>query len=287
MRSNIMAFLPTSGHAPVPAAFDIVPSASVRSELMGLPLDHLHRDAISLKIVEAARARSKMLVVNANAQMMVLAQELPWMKSLFAKADIAFCDGAGVQLASRILQGFALHRTTPPEWIGSVLGALGANGSVFWIGGKPEVVAQAARRYEQEFGVTTAGIQHGYVDLSAGSRENLELIARINAARPSIILVNMGMPLQERWIWENWDRLDTGVVISAGALVDHAAGLVQRPPRWVSNIGMEWLVRLLREPRRLWRRYLIGLPVFAFHILRFLHDRQGENPRPTAIINQR
>jgi N-acetylglucosaminyldiphosphoundecaprenol N-acetyl-beta-D-mannosaminyltransferase len=286
-----MEILPAAARAvappATPAAFDIIATVPVRSELMGLQLDHLHRDTISQKVIDAARAGGKMMVVNANAQMMVLAQNLPWMKSLFARADIAFCDGAGVQLASRVLQGFALHRTTPPEWIGTVLRTLGANASVFWIGGKPEVVALAARRYELEFGVRTAGIQHGYFDLSADSKENLELVGRINAARPSIVLVNMGMPRQERWIWDNWDRLDTGVVIAAGALVDHAAGIVHRPPRWVANMGLEWLVRLLREPRRLWRRYLLGLPVFAFYIMRFLLKQKRENARLTEAVNRR
>ena len=73
----------------------------------------------------------------------------------------------------------------------------------------------------------------------------------------------MGMPRQERWLWETFDQLQTGVAITAGALVDHAAGRVRRPPRWVANLGVEWLVRLVREPRRLWRRYLLGLPALA------------------------
>jgi N-acetylglucosaminyldiphosphoundecaprenol N-acetyl-beta-D-mannosaminyltransferase len=254
---------------------------------MGLWLDNLHRDTISQKVIAASRSGAKMLVVNANAQMMVLAQNLPWMKSLFAKADIAFCDGAGVQLAARILQRFVLQRTTPPEWIGTVLAALGPDASIFWLGGKPEVVALAAKRYEEKFGVRTAGIQHGYFDLAPNSEENLEIVARINAARPTIILVNMGMPRQERWIWDNWERLNTGVVIAAGALVDHAAGIVHRPPSWVSDIGFEWLVRLLREPRRLWRRYLIGLPVFAFYIMRFSLERRREHGRLSKVVNQK
>jgi N-acetylglucosaminyldiphosphoundecaprenol N-acetyl-beta-D-mannosaminyltransferase len=77
----------------------------------------------------------------------------------------------------------------------------------------------------------------------------------------------MGMPRQERWLWDNWEELGPVVAITAGALVDHAAGRVRRPPRWVANLGVEWLVRLLREPRRLWRRYLLGLPVFGAYLL--------------------
>jgi N-acetylglucosaminyldiphosphoundecaprenol N-acetyl-beta-D-mannosaminyltransferase len=238
-------------------------------EFMGLRLHDLHRDRIAARVTEAARAGGKMLVVNANAHMMVLAQDLPWMSALFGKADIAFCDGAGVQLAIRVLLGRGIQRTTPPEWIGGVLKSLGPEASVFWLGGAAEVAAAAASRYEALYNVRTAGIQHGFFDMSPGSAETAALIARINAAAPSIILVNMGMPRQERWLWENFDKLATGVAITAGALVDHAAGRARRPPRWVADLGVEWLVRLAREPRRLWRRYLIGLPVFGLFALKY------------------
>jgi N-acetylglucosaminyldiphosphoundecaprenol N-acetyl-beta-D-mannosaminyltransferase len=238
-------------------------------ELMGIRLDNLHRDEISASVVAAARGGQRLLVLNANAQMMVLAQKHAWLPAFFRRADIAFCDGAGVQLAARFLRGHGLHRTTPPEWIGGVMTALGSNAKVFWIGGKPEIAAAAARQFELRYGVQTAGIQHGFFDAAKDSKATRELVARINQAAPTILLVNMGMPRQERWLMENYGDLPPCVAITAGALVDHAAGIVRRPPRWVANLGIEWLVRLAREPRRLWRRYLLGLPVFAVYILRF------------------
>jgi N-acetylglucosaminyldiphosphoundecaprenol N-acetyl-beta-D-mannosaminyltransferase len=228
-------------------------------------------------------------VVNANAHLVVLSQRNPWIRALFLKADIAFCDGAGVQLALRLLGGRRAHRTTPPEWIGAVLSALRSEASIFWIGGHPDVVAKAASRYEALYGVRTAGIQHGYFDMSARSSEATSLLQRINQAAPSILLVNMGMPRQERWVLENWDDLRTGVVITAGALVDHAAGRVRRPPRWVANLGLEWLVRLVIEPRRLWRRYLLGLPVFGFYMLRYAAQAQNMKrvkKRAKLVISQ-
>jgi N-acetylglucosaminyldiphosphoundecaprenol N-acetyl-beta-D-mannosaminyltransferase len=238
-------------------------------EIMGLRLHDLHRDVIAQRVIAAVRLRRKLLVVNANAHLVVLSQNIPWIRPLFLKADIAFCDGAGVQLAIRLLKGRRAHRTTPPEWIGTVLRELRSDASIFWIGGKPDIVAEAASRYEMLYGVRTAGIQHGYFDMSPQSSEAASLLQRINQAAPSMVLVNMGMPRQERWVLENWDQLQTGVVITAGALVDHAAGLVHRPPRWVANLGIEWLVRLAYEPRRLWRRYVFGLPVFGFYMLRY------------------
>jgi N-acetylglucosaminyldiphosphoundecaprenol N-acetyl-beta-D-mannosaminyltransferase len=237
-------------------------------EVMGLRLHNLDRHAIAKRVALAAAKQQRMLVVNANAHLVVLSQKLPWMRLLFSQADIAFCDGAGVQLAARFLTGRALHRTTPPEWIGEALQALGPKASIFWLGGRPEVVEQAASRYEEIYGTRTVGTQHGFFDMSPDSADTRMLVERINRAAPSILLVNMSMPRQEQWLWENWHQLDPVVAITGGALVDHAAGLVRRPPRWVANLGIEWLVRLAREPKRLWRRYLLGLPVFGFYVMR-------------------
>ena len=245
-------------------------------DIMGLRLHNLHRNQIAQSVIDAVSQRRRLLVVNANAHLVVLAQKNSWLPALFRKADIAFCDGAGVQLAIRLLTGQSAHRTTPPEWIGGVLEALGPNASIFWLGGAPPVVAEAARRYEAKFGVRTAGTQHGYFDMSIGSADTRAVIDRINRSRPTMLLVNMGMPRQERWLWENWDHLVPCVGVTAGALVDHAAGRVSRPPRWVANIGMEWLVRLVREPRRLWRRYLLGLPEFGAYMLRYAWYSAGD-----------
>ena len=242
-------------------------SAANDVNVMGLRLHNLDRHRIAQSVIAAVREQLRLLVVNANAHLVVLAQKSPWMTALFLKADIAFCDGAGVQLATRLLTGKAVHRTTPPEWIGTVLSELGANASIFWLGGEPDIVDEAACKYETKFGVRTAGTQHGYFDMSPGSADTRAIVARINAVRPSILLVNMGMPRQERWLWDNWDQINPCVAVTAGALVDHAAGRVSRPPRWVANLGVEWLVRLIREPRRLWRRYLLGLPVFGAYML--------------------
>jgi N-acetylglucosaminyldiphosphoundecaprenol N-acetyl-beta-D-mannosaminyltransferase len=236
-------------------------------DVMGLRLHNIHRSAIVERVVEAVEEQSRLLVVNANAHCVTLSQREPWIRGLFAEADIAFCDGAGVQVATKILAGFTPHRTTPPEWIGAALERLGPKARVFWLGGAAEVARQAAAAYEARYDVVTVGVQDGYFDATPGSAESRALVARINESAPTIILVNMGMPRQERWLWDNWVDLRAGVAITAGALVDHAAGRVHRPPRWVANLGIEWLVRLIREPRRLWRRYLLGLPVFGLYLL--------------------
>ncbi len=239
-----------------------------RFEFLGLQLDDMDGDAIAAAAASAVRERRSLLVLNANAHMVVLTRREPWLRDLLNRADIAFCDGAGVQFGAWLRNGRKPQRTTPPEWIDRFASQLPVGASVFWLGGTPEMVERAAGIFAARHGLRTAGVQHGYFDHAPGSADNEALIRRINAASPDVLLVNMGMPLQERWLDHAWHRIDARVAITAGALVDHVAGRVRRPSRWVSNIGLEWVVRLVREPRRLWRRYVLGLPVFGVYVLR-------------------
>lgn len=247
--------------------------------VMGLRLMDIPREEIVRRVVEAVRSGQMLRVVNANAHCMTLAQKETWLRRLFDQAEIAFCDGAGVQLASKFLTGKSLHRTTPPEWIGSVLEQLGPEASVFWLGGEEDVVQKGAQAFSERYGCRTAGWRNGFFDASPDSADSHALIAEIRRVQPNMILLNMGMPRQERWLWDNADRLPSMVAITAGALVDHAAGRVSRPPRWVADLGLEWLVRLSREPRRLWRRYMLGLPVFGLYVLKWkLLSLSGKSP---------
>ncbi|WP_242010178.1 WecB/TagA/CpsF family glycosyltransferase [Acetobacter conturbans] len=240
------------------------------------------REDIIECLVEAVKQGGAARVVNANAHYVTLSQKNRWMRQLFQQSEIAFCDGAGVQLASLFLTGQRPHRTTPPEWVGDMLSRLGSEATVFWLGGEQAIAEKAAAAFAEKYGCRTVGCQNGFFDPTPGSADAERVLKAIVDAKPSVLLLNMGMPRQEKWLWDNWGRLPPTVAITAGALVDHAAGRVSRPPRWVANLGLEWLVRLTREPQRLWRRYMIGLPVFGFYVLRWkLACFMGKSSRKT------
>jgi N-acetylglucosaminyldiphosphoundecaprenol N-acetyl-beta-D-mannosaminyltransferase len=90
----------------------------------------------------------------------------------------------------------------------------------------------------------------------------------INAAKPQILVVGFGMPRQERWLMENWDRVDANFALAGGAVFDYFSSRLRRGPRLLTDNGFEWLARLLVEPARLWRRYLLGNPLFLLRVLR-------------------
>jgi N-acetylglucosaminyldiphosphoundecaprenol N-acetyl-beta-D-mannosaminyltransferase len=145
--------------------------------------------------------------------------------------------------------------------------------SLFLLAGKPGVAEVAAGKLKTVAPDLEIATHHGYFQ-KTGS-ENEQVIARINAFRPDILYVGFGMPLQEKWIKNNIDRVETKVFLPLGACLDFYTGQVYRGPRWLTDHGLEWLARLLTEPRRLWRRYLIGNPRFLGRVLK---QRLGGRP---------
>jgi N-acetylglucosaminyldiphosphoundecaprenol N-acetyl-beta-D-mannosaminyltransferase len=241
---------------------------------LGAALDDLSAVEIVAEILRVLDCGGRARVINANAYMLNLTFETPWLRDLFRQSEITFFDGAGAQLAAQFLTGRRPRRTTPPEWAAEVAaGVAQRGGSVYLLGGEATAAAAAAARLSSDTSVRVAGYHHGFFDPTPGSAEARAVIDEINRLRPAVLFLNMGMPRQERWLFDYWDQIDVPVAVTAGALVDHLAGRVRRPPRWVADLGLEWLVRLAVEPKRLWRRYVIGLPVFGWRVL-------GERRKP-------
>ena len=107
----------------------------------------------------------------------------------------------------------------------------------------------------------------------ADSLENKLIIEQINEFHPQILVLGLGMPLQEKWILENINSLDVKIAFPAGALFDYLSGELPRAPRWMTDNGLEWLGRLLVEPSRLWKRYILGNPLFFLRL--FIHHFLG------------
>jgi len=93
------------------------------------------------------------------------------------------------------------------------------------------------------------------------------MIQAINTVQPDVLFVGMTAPKQEKWAFQHFSQMQVGHVCCIGAVFDFYAGTVQRAPNWMIQLGVEWLYRLIKEPRRLWRRYLIGNTKFLGYIL--------------------
>jgi N-acetylglucosaminyldiphosphoundecaprenol N-acetyl-beta-D-mannosaminyltransferase len=212
--------------------------------------------------------QKKAIIANVNVHGMNLAYKFDWYRDFLNHADIVFCDGYGVILGARILGHRIQERITFADCMWPLAEHAEKNRyTLFFLGGHPGVAEKAASRLQARFPhLLISGIQHGYFDKAEDSSENESIIQRINSTKPNILIVGFGMPLQEQWLIENWDRIEANVALTAGAVFDYISGELRRGPKWMTNHGLEWLARLWIEPGRLWKRYLIGNPVFLWRI---------------------
>jgi N-acetylglucosaminyldiphosphoundecaprenol N-acetyl-beta-D-mannosaminyltransferase len=247
-----------------------VKSPAGQVDVLGVGVDPLTVEGLHAEIEHLVRGEVCSLVLSVNAHCLNLCYEDSKLRDFLNGAEVVFCDGAGVMLAARILGGRIPERITYADWIWQLADLASARGlSLYFLGSRPGVAREAARRLKERYpGLKIVGVHHGYFDHGAGSAENERVVGEINASAPDILVVGLGMPLQERWLMENRQRLDVRVALTGGAVFDYASGRLRRGLRLLRENGFEWLARLLLEPRRLWRRYLIGNPLFLLRVLR-------------------
>jgi N-acetylglucosaminyldiphosphoundecaprenol N-acetyl-beta-D-mannosaminyltransferase len=155
--------------------------------------------------------------------------------------------------------------------------------SCYFYGGAPGVAERLAAVLTERFpGFRVAGV-HAPPFRSLTEAEDAEDVSRLNASRADVVFVGLGCPKQERWMADHRPRLTAAALLGVGAAFDFHTGRVRQAPRWMMGAGLEWLFRLIQEPRRLWRRYLVYNPRFVFHvILQLLRLRRYPTDPPTA-----
>jgi N-acetylglucosaminyldiphosphoundecaprenol N-acetyl-beta-D-mannosaminyltransferase len=213
----------------------------------------------------AATCERPVLIVSGNARGIVLAERDPVMREAYDRADLVRVDGASLAFAARLQRTQPVVRSTWADFVWDLAASMEEAGlSLFLLGGRSEAVEATARLIsERHPRLQLVGVRDGSFDHSPGSRDSLELVALLRAAEPDVVVVGLGMPLQERWLIAHLDDLPPAVYMTAGAVFDYASGAVRRPPAWMCRHGLEWLGRILIEPRRLLLRYAVELPRFV------------------------
>lgn len=237
-------------------------------EILGVGVHSIPLADLLARIVATVAAGRREIVANVNAHALNLAVEVPTFRAFLNRADVVFCDGFGVRWAARLLGGGAPERYTPPDFLPQLAARCAERGySLYLLGARPGIAERAAARLAADAPGLRVGSHHGYFDFTTEGEENRRVVAAINDFRPDLLLVGLGMPLQERWLEENWGALTAAVALPVGAAFDYLAGEVARAPRWMTDRGFEWLGRLVVEPRRLWRRYVVGNPRFLWRVM--------------------
>jgi len=201
-------------------------------------------------------------------------------KTALLTADFLVPDGVGVVFASRQLGGSIRTRVTGHDVFASVMSELARTGGrVFFLGSSAGVLAQIGERFARDFpSLTLAGTYSPPYKPAFSDADNAAMIDAINAARPDVLWVGMTAPKQEKWLAANVGQLDVAFAGAIGAVFDFYAGTVKRSSPVFQRLGLEWLPRLLQEPRRLWYRNFVSNPRFVWRVL--TARWRGERARP-------
>lgn len=244
-------------------------AASARkSRLFGLAIDNTRLSLAAREMAQAARDRRTMRVVFVNAHAINTAFADADFKATVASADRVYADGSGMAIAARMCGTPLIDNVNGTDLFPLLCReVIAADAKIFLLGGKPGVAEKAAQTIA-EFGMgeAIAGTHHGY--FAHGSAEEDRVIGLINASGAKIVLVAMGVPIQDQWAQRNASRLDAPVIAGVGGLFDFFSGSISRSPKFMRTAGCEWVWRLALEPRRMAKRYIAGNVVFLMHAAR-------------------
>ena len=246
-------------------ALDGVPGTSPERFRIGhLPIDPLTFEQALAAIAALVEARAGGTVFTPNVDHVVLAEDDARFRTAYAEASLSLVDGVPVLAAARLL-GHAVPEKVSGSDLLLPLAARAAHAgySLYLVGAGPGVGEAAARRLQQLYpGLVVRGTDASLVDMDGPAEARAPVLRRAREARADLVLVALGSPKGELWAAEARPALAPSVLVAIGAGLDFLVGTQKRAPRIVSRIGLEWLYRLVHEPRRLWRRYVVRGPRF-------------------------
>ncbi|MBI4004249.1 MAG: WecB/TagA/CpsF family glycosyltransferase [Candidatus Omnitrophica bacterium] len=234
-------------------------------ELFGMPFENVTMPQALERIDGLVRQPGRRYVMTPNIDAVVRWPKDPEFRDAYQRAALIFADGMPIVLASRLLGSPLKERIAGSDLFPRLCRQAAERGhSVFFLGGQDGVAEQAARNLRGRFpSLRVVGCYAPPIGFQFDAAEHERMVQRVNSARPDLLFLALGCPKQEKWIAKHIHELEVKVAVCVGAAIDFEAGTVRRAPRWMQRSGLEWLWRLVREPRRLWRRYLIEDTAFV------------------------
>jgi len=238
------------------------------AHVVGCRIDRLDMEATLTRCEELISTGGPAQHVAINAAKLVAMQRDPELRDIVAGCELVSADGQAVVWASRLLGDPLPTRVAGIDLMHELLGLSERKGyKVFILGATKDALVDAvANAYSMYPDLQLAGARDGYFD----DAEAADVAEEIRAAAPDILFVAMPSPKKEYWLATYSAVIDVPFVMGVGGSIDVLAGQTRRAPRWLQRLGLEWLYRLLQEPRRMFRRYLVGNARFCMLVLRHL-----------------
>ena len=236
-------------------------------KMLGLTLRNTDMNEALDWVFERARGTRPSTLSFVNPDCLNLAFIHADYKEILQRSDRVLPDGIGIHVACRMKKLRLRANLNGTDMFPRLCQRAAENGtSIYLLGAKPDIARAAADAMVARYpGLRIAGTRHGYFS----EEQSSDIIHEINNSGADILCVAMGAPHQERWLSKHGTDLTPPLRMGVGGLFDYYSGRIRRAPQWVREIGMEWVWRIAMEPRRLWKRYVIGNPLFLYRVYRY------------------
>ena len=233
----------------------------MKQDVLGLQFDNVTMDEASARAEQILAGKKTCYAVTPNAEIAYEALYDETLRALINGADLVLPDGAGVVLASKLLKTPLKQKVAGVDFADRLLGVLAETGkTLYLLGGKPGIAELAAEKMREKHpGLQICGTADGYF------KDEGPVIGKINAAKPDVLFVCVGAPKQEIFMHAHRDELDVRLMAGLGGSLDAFAGTVKRAPKWMIRCNLEWLYRLIKEPKRFGR--MLRLPKYLWAAL--------------------
>jgi N-acetylglucosaminyldiphosphoundecaprenol N-acetyl-beta-D-mannosaminyltransferase len=219
--------------------------------------------------IESINLKEKKIINTINQYSFCIAENDPDFKKALQKSDILLPDGIAIVQAIKLLKKEKIKKIAGADIHNYLLEELNkVNGRCFYMGSKNSTLNKIKERIAKEYpNIQISTYSPPYKDKFTKD-ENQIIVEQINNFEPQVVFVGMTAPKQEKWVHQIHEELNTNIICSIGAVFDFYAGTIDRPHKIWINLGLEWFARLIKEPKRMWKRYLYYGPVFIAKILK-------------------
>jgi N-acetylglucosaminyldiphosphoundecaprenol N-acetyl-beta-D-mannosaminyltransferase len=240
-----------------------------------VPFDKVTKNELILKVIEWASCHTKKVVLNMNTYGAVTYMQNKKYAKAIRSADLIYADGWGPVFASRFQATSLPERVNVGDFIDNILVKMHRKKlKLFLLGSKADLIVKTVSKIKSKYkDIKIVGSHHGFFP----RKDQGEIALKITKARPNLVLVGMGLPIQEYFIHDNWKKLPNAVFMGVGSVFEYIAGK-NRAPIWMRKSGLEWLFRLIQEPRRLWKRYTLKNLEFIYYFLKSFRISDSKNP---------
>ena len=249
-------------------------------EILGTLISNFTMNEAVKIIEELAKERKQAFVVTPNVDHIVRLQNDKEFKQIYKNAALVLTDGMPILWAARFLGTPLKEKISGSDLVPEICKLAERKGyKLFFLGGRPGAAQRAKEKLEEKFPfIKIVGAYAPSFGFENYPGEDEKIVKLIKESSPDILLVGLGTPKQEKWIYRHYKDLNVPVSIGVGATFEFIAGVIKRAPRWMQKSGLEWLWRLMREPERLWKRYLIDDMKFFWLVFLQRMGRETFNP---------